>query len=530
MSAVTNVRNQPMLNGLFVPVTDERDDRRLPVTGDLPAGLQGALVRVGPNPMFEPLGRYHMFDGDGMLHAVTFDDGEVSYRNRWIRTAGLEAEQRAGRALYGGLGDLHMPGPDEVGDAGPMKNLANTNIVRHAGRRLALWEAGPPTEFTAELDTVGVWDFDGRLDGAFTAHPKIDPRTGEMLAFAYLPSEPYLKYFQIGADGTLERTVDIDLPEAIVMHDFAITEHYAVFVDAPMVLDIMAALHGEPMFRWNPDHVTRVGLLPRDGDTVTWYETEASYINHFWNAWEDGDTVTFAGSRLAGEAYTAGKDGAMDREGADADPGLPTRFTVDTATGSVHVEQFDDLGGDYPRINDAYCGVRSRYHYMGGFRGSGRHHRALRHGRPLRRPDRRPDDLVVRPERGHERGRVRARPRRHRRGRRLAAGVRRRPDRRLHRRGRVRCPRRRRGPDRPCPPAPARALRLPRQLVLVAGPYRLAPIGPNGGAAGDQKALVLPLRPSDAHDIPRQGAESCQKQTRAALPLDGPCSQRRCCS
>ncbi len=369
MSAVTNVRNQPMLNGLFVPVSDERDDHRLPVTGDLPAGLQGALVRVGPNPMFEPLGRYHMFDGDGMLHAVTFDDGEVSYRNRWIRTAGLEAEQRAGRALYGGLGDLHMPGPDEVGDAGPMKNLANTNIVRHAGRRLALWEAGPPTEFTAELDTVGIWDFNGRLDGAFTAHPKIDPRTGEMLAFAYLPSEPYLKYFQIGTDGTLERTVDIDLPEAIVMHDFAITEHYAVFVDAPMVLDIMAALHGEPMFRWNPDHVTRVGLLPRDGDTVTWYETEASYINHFWNAWEDGDTVTFAGSRLAGEAYTAGKDGAMDREGADADPGLPTRFTVDTATGSVHVEQFDDLGGDYPRINDAYCGVRSRYHYMGGFRG-----------------------------------------------------------------------------------------------------------------------------------------------------------------
>ena len=369
MSAVTNRRNQPMLNGLFVPVTDERDDVDLHVTGDLPAGLRGALIRNGPNPAFEPLGRYHMFDGDGMLHAVTFDDGTVSYRNRWIRSAGLEAERRAGRALYGGLGDLHMPGPDEVGDAGAMKNLANTNIVRHADRYLALWEAGPPTEVTASLDTVGIHDFDGRLDSAFTAHPKIDPRAGEMLAFAYLPFEPYLKYFQIGADGTLERTVDIELPEAVVMHDFAITEHYAVFVDAPMVLDIMAALQGEPMFRWDPDHVTRVGLLPRDGDTVTWYETEASYVNHFWNAWEDGDTVSFAGSRLAGAAYTAGKDGAMDREGADAEPGLPTRFTVDTSTGSVQVEKFDDLGGDYPRINDAYCGVRSRYHYMGGFRG-----------------------------------------------------------------------------------------------------------------------------------------------------------------
>jgi carotenoid cleavage dioxygenase len=369
MSPVTNTRDQPMLNGLFVPVTDERDDHDLAVTGELPRALHGALIRNGPNPMFEPLGRYHMFDGDGMLHAITFGDGEVSYRNRWIRTAGLEAEQRAGRALYGGLGDLHLPGPDEVGDAGPMKNLANTNVLRHAGRNLALWEAGPPTEFTDDLDTVGVHDFDGRLQSAFTAHPKLDPRTGEMLGFAYLPSEPYLKYFQISAAGVLERTVDIDLPEAVVMHDFAITERYAVFVDAPMVLDIMAALRGEPMFRWDPDHVTRVGLLPRDGDTVTWYETEASYINHFWNAWDDGDTVTFAGSRLNGVAYTAGEGGAMDQEGADADPGLPTRVTVDRTSGSVKVEQFDDLGGDFPRINDAFCGVRSRYHYMGAFRG-----------------------------------------------------------------------------------------------------------------------------------------------------------------
>ena len=96
MSAVTNVRNQPMLNGLFVPVTDERDDRHLAVTGDLPAALQGALIRNGPNPMFEPLGRYHMFDGDGMLHAVTFGDGEVSYRNRWIRTAGSRPSSAPG--------------------------------------------------------------------------------------------------------------------------------------------------------------------------------------------------------------------------------------------------------------------------------------------------------------------------------------------------------------------------------------------------------------------------------------------------
>lgn len=369
---VTNVRNQPMLRGPFVPVDDERDDAVLEVTGEVPAGLRGSFFRNGPNPMFEPLGRYHMFDGDGMLHAFTFDDGRVSYRNRWIRTAGLEAEIRAGRALYGGLGDMHFPSRAEAGDAGPMKNLANTHIVRHAGRYLALWEGGPPTEVTADLGTVGVHDFDGRLDGAFTAHPKIDPRTGEMLAFGYLPFAPYLRYHQVGADGVLVRSVDIELPEAVVMHDFAITDRHVVFVDAPMVFDVAAALNGAPMFRWDPEHVTRVGIMPRDGDEVTWIETEAGYVNHTWNAWEQDGIITFSGARLNDVDYTAGEGGAMDDESADAEPGRPTRFTVDVAAGTVKVEQFDDLGGDFPRINDDYCGVRNRYGYMAAFHGEAR--------------------------------------------------------------------------------------------------------------------------------------------------------------
>jgi carotenoid cleavage dioxygenase-like enzyme len=366
---VTNARRQPMLSGAFVPVTDELDVDGLAVTGELPAGLQGTFIRNGPNPMFEPLGRYHMFDGDGMLHAVTFDEGRVSYRNRWIRSTALDAECRAGRALYGGLGEMHFPSPDEVGDAGFMKNPANTHIIRHAGRDLALWEGGLPTEVTAGLATVGPYDFGGALSAAFTAHPKIDPRTGEMLAFAYLPEPPYLRSYLVGADGRWRGAVDVPLDTPVVMHDFAVTTDHVVFVESPMVFDIAAAMVGEPMFRWDPDHGTRVGVLPRTGGEVEWYETEDAYVNHFWNAWEDGDRITFSGSRLIGSAYTAGKDGAMDDPTADAEPGRPTRFVVDRAAGRVGVEQFDDLGGDFTRINDAYCGVRSRYLYMGGFAG-----------------------------------------------------------------------------------------------------------------------------------------------------------------
>ena len=368
-TSVTNERDQPMLRGAFFPIADERDDVSLRVTGEVPAALHGTFVRNGPNPMFEPLGRYHMFDGDGMVHAFTFGPDGVSYRNRWIRSAGLEAERGAGRALYGGLGEMHMPTPEEVGDAGPMKNLANTHIVRHAGRWLALWEAGPPTELTPDLETVGVHDFGGRLENAFSAHPKIDPRTGQMLGFGYWPFAPFLRYHEIAADGTLTRSVDIDLPEAVVMHDFAVTEHHVVFMDAPMLLDVMGALQGGSMFRWDPEHVTRVGVMPRDGDQVTWYETEQGYVNHTWNAWEEDGVITFSGAQLDHAEYAAGEGGAMEREGGDAEPGRPTRYSVDLASGSVKVERFDDLGGDFTRINDAYCGVRTRYSYMAAFKG-----------------------------------------------------------------------------------------------------------------------------------------------------------------
>ncbi len=146
---VTDTGDQPDLQGNLFPVDGEFDDAALEVTGRLPAGLRGSFVRNGPNPLFSPIGRYHMFDGDGMLHAVTFDEGRVGYRNRWIRSRGLQAEAELGRAVYPGLSEvMDFPDPALVGDAGPVKNPANTHIIRHAGRYLALWEGGLPTEVT----------------------------------------------------------------------------------------------------------------------------------------------------------------------------------------------------------------------------------------------------------------------------------------------------------------------------------------------------------------------------------------------
>ncbi|MCU1369017.1 MAG: 9-cis-epoxycarotenoid dioxygenase [Ilumatobacteraceae bacterium] len=209
----TDPAESPWLRGTFAPVTDERDAADLPVSGALPPGLSGTFIRNGPNAMFPPLVRYHLFDGDGMLHGLTFDgDGGASYANRWIRSKGLEAEIDAGGALFGGIAEFRLPPDDVFATAGPMKNTANTNVVRHAGRTLALMEACGPTEIAADLGTIGEYDFGGALRGPMTAHPKIDPRTAEMVFFGASPFPPFLRVHAAAPDGTLTWSTEVELP------------------------------------------------------------------------------------------------------------------------------------------------------------------------------------------------------------------------------------------------------------------------------------------------------------------------------
>ena len=366
---VTNQDHQPDLAGNLFPVDHEYDVDRCEVTGTLPSGLRGSFIRNGPNPMFEPIGRYHMFDGDGMLHSVTFGDDGVGFRNRWIRSRGLQAEAALGRAVYPGLATVtDFPDPELVGNAGPVKNPANTHIVRHAGRYLALWEGGLPTEVTASLDTIGEYDFGGELRGAMTAHPRLDPRTGEMFFFAYSVFEPVIRYYVVDATGALVHRVKVHIPAPVMMHDFVITEHHAVFLDSPIVFDL-ANLGSGPLTQWRPENGTRIGVMPRLGtaDDLRWFEIEPGHVQHFWNGWVDGDRIEFSGSRLAHPDFGIDSGAALDESVADTEAGHPARFWVDLASGQAGWDQFDDLSGDFCRINDEMNGVRSRYHYMSAF-------------------------------------------------------------------------------------------------------------------------------------------------------------------
>ena len=364
----------PYLVGYNEPVRDESDFADLEVTGRIPPQLQGTYLRNGPNPAFEPVTRYHVFDGDGMVHAVRLDEGRASYRNRYVESRGLLAERRQGKALFGGLSEFRMPPPELVDEAGIMKNTSNTNIVFHAGRLLALMEAGKPTELTADRETVGEFDYDGALTGPMTAHPKEDPDTGELLFFGYSPFPPYLRYHQVDPAGVLTRSVDIDLPAPVMMHDFAVSQRHVVFFDLPAVFDLDAMLSGGVGIRWEPDNGARIGVLDRqDLDAgVRWIPVEPFYVFHFLNAYDlgpDDRTIVVEGCRSERLNVSFGDDDAPSTgSGGPVRPSLH-RWRIDLDTGSVTDEPLDDRPADFPRVNDRRAGLHARYGYVGHTRG-----------------------------------------------------------------------------------------------------------------------------------------------------------------
>ncbi|WP_203595921.1 carotenoid oxygenase family protein [Actinomadura bangladeshensis] len=340
------------LSGRFAPVSAEVDEAGLRVEGDLPADLDGVYLRNGPNPRFAPIGSYlYPIDGDGMLHGVWLSEGRARYRNRFVRTPAVCAEEAAGRALWGGIESMITPGPEEVGPelAHTFKDLPDINVVRHGGRLLALAESDCPFRIGPDLETLGKETFGGGLPAGITAHPKIDPRTGEMAVFCYALDEPYLTWSMLGPDGQVSRgpTPVADVDEPVMIHDMALTERYLVLVLAPAFLDLQAAMQGGSFLDWRPERGTRIALIPRAGGPVRWAHDSAFWAWHTVNAHdaEDGrvvlDYVQWPGPGL----------GPRPAADGGAPHGL-ARAVVDLATGSLRRELLDDARVEFPRVDD----------------------------------------------------------------------------------------------------------------------------------------------------------------------------------
>src|ERR1700761_2511615 len=216
------------LDGAFAPVDEEITAFDLPVTGQLPAELNGRYLRNGPNPLGLDDPGYHWFLGAGMVHGVRLRDGRAEwYRNRWVRSKAVAAAH-------------HEPWP-----GGPVHEntdfAANTHIISHAGRTLATVEAGSlPYELSAELDTVGPFDFGGTLPGGFAAHTKLDHRTGELHAIAYFWAWNKVQHVVVSSAGQVIRTTDIPVPDSPMMHDFALTQNHVVLLALPVTFSLDA--------------------------------------------------------------------------------------------------------------------------------------------------------------------------------------------------------------------------------------------------------------------------------------------------
>ena len=380
---LVNPSTIPQLSGRFEPIGSEIKADHLSVEGSLPSDLTGGYFRNGPNPRFTPLGSYtYPLEGDAMIHGLWLEGGTARYANRWVRTKGMAAEERAGHALYGGIMtpafvDTALLGPDP--DPGwPFRLDPFVNVVRHAGRYLALEEGTPPYEITAELDTVGLFDFGGGLPSGLCAHPKIDPVTGEMIVFRYDVEEPFLTWAIIGPDGTVSRpptTVD-GVDAGFMIHDFAITEHYLVLTIGPAVFDLDAMLTGGSVLSWQPKLGTRIAVIPRDGSSgPMWIHTEAFWVWHFANAYElSSQTPASAPTdelRIVldfpwwnSPAFGLAGDAELIR-------GAFTRATLDPGRGSLSLDHLDGMGTEFPRIDDRLIGRHHRYLTVAGV--SGRH-------------------------------------------------------------------------------------------------------------------------------------------------------------
>lgn len=358
----------PFLDGNFAPVREERDAADLPVIGELPRDLDGVFVRNGPNPQFHPIRGYHWFGGDGMLHGVAIRDGKAAYRNRWIRTEAFVRERAAGRAIW----PSDMKGPDFDNPEGPMRgNTANTALVWHDGRLLALWEAGEPYHVKLPgLETVGPHTFGGALSHAFTAHPKVDPVTGELLFFGYhLYAEPFLQYSVASREGRIEHTTAIHLPIGVMMHDFAITERYAVFLDLPFTFTMEKVEQGKNPFAWEPERGARIGVLPRrgQGSEIRWFSIAPGFVFHTLNAYEEGDFLILDACRLpAFDLYAFKAEFA-----AQENPSRLHRYRLNLKTGEATEQPLDDIKSDFPRVNEALVGRKARFGYTARFEDGG---------------------------------------------------------------------------------------------------------------------------------------------------------------
>lgn len=360
----------PNYSGYFAPSGVEAEVPCLPlIEGEIPADLDGSFYRVAPDPQFPPIASDDIwFNGDGMVTRFRFHNGNVSLQQRWVRTDKFRLEREAGHALFGAY---RNPLTDDDSVKGKIRGTANTNVVVHAGKLYALKEDSPPVLMDPEtLETLdSSYDFNGRMTSeTFTAHPKIDLRTGEMLAFGYAAKGLCTRdmvFYVINPQGEISKEVWFQIPYYCMMHDFGFTEDYVVFHVVPIIGSWERLEAGLPHFGFDRGKPVHLGILPRDGEAgdMRWFSAPTCFASHVMNAHNEGTTVHFDVPMAPGNMFPF----FPDTEGQPFEPreaaARMTRWTVDMRANDddIAMTRLADLVGEFPRIDDRFAGAKNRY-------------------------------------------------------------------------------------------------------------------------------------------------------------------------
>jgi carotenoid cleavage dioxygenase len=339
----------PYRSGAWRPQHIEWDAFDLEVLeGELPRDLSGVYLRNTENPALPSLGRYHPFDGDGMLHAVHFADGHANYRNRFVRTRGLQMELEAGEPLWAGIVEPPaLSKRDGWGARTRLKDSSSTDVIVHDGVALStFYQCGE----VYQLDPISLEDRSRASwcpDWGVSAHPKVDG--DELLFFDYSTRAPFM-HFGVVKNQRLEKYFEVPLPGPRLPHDMAFTRRFAVLNDFPLAWDERTAqgIYRPKMY----DLPSRFAIVDRESGAIRWFEAAPTYVLHFINAWEEGDEVILDG-------YHQSRPGAsldMNELGA-----RPHRWRFDLKDGSVREERLEDRCSEFPSINASFLARKNRH-------------------------------------------------------------------------------------------------------------------------------------------------------------------------
>jgi 8'-apo-carotenoid 13,14-cleaving dioxygenase len=341
----------PFLTGPHTPMTEEKTIEALSVTGAIPEALDGRYIRIGPNPMDTSTPNHHWFQGDGMVHGVRIKDGKALwYKNRWLRS----------NAVSDRLGEPRAPGPRS-----PMFDTVNTNVLGHAGKIWGFVESGGfPVHLDEDLNTVAHDPFGGTLQHSFTAHPHLDPETGELHAICYKGTDhDTIWHTVVDASGKVRREEPVHVKDGPMIHDCMITKNYVIIMDLPVTFSMKRFMAGYSFpYAWNPGREARVGLLPREGknEDIIWCRVDPCSVFHPANAYETADGKVIMDVCAHDSMFATSKIGPDSKE-------CPfERWTIDSVAHHVERKVIDREAQEFPRPDERYIGKPYRFAFSAG--------------------------------------------------------------------------------------------------------------------------------------------------------------------